>query len=348
MGIAPENLPRIFTQGFTTKKDGPRLRPAHQRPGRQEMKGSLTCVSAGPGQGATFTIELPLTARAGPRMSMPASPRRRILDHRRQPLHPSGLPEDPRRPPGAAPRWTRWRRRSSALPRPGPAARTPSRWTRPPRARRASSGSGGRGREGRPYALAFVDIRMPPGIDGVETTARLWKADPDLQVVLCSAYADYSWEEVARRLGINQRLLILRKPFDNIEVRQMAHALAQKWDSVLAEPAPRGGAGPGGGHADEGARGRQRAAAPGDGGPRPAGGAAGAVPAAGGHGAAGVGDGQRDQQPAGLREHQPEPPAPGAGERTAGRPARGPAEACWRPARMPSRGRIGSSGSSRT
>jgi two-component system NtrC family sensor kinase len=85
-------------------------------------------------------------------------------------------------------------------------------------------------REGRPYAVAFVDIRMPPGIDGVETTARLWQEDPDLQVVLCSAYADYSWEEVAHRLGINQRLLILRKPFDNIEVRQMAHALAEKWE----------------------------------------------------------------------------------------------------------------------
>jgi two-component system NtrC family sensor kinase len=85
-------------------------------------------------------------------------------------------------------------------------------------------------REGRPYALAFVDIRMPPGIDGVETTARLWQEDPDLQVVLCSAYADYSWEEVAQRLGVNQRLLILRKPFDNIEVRQMAHALAEKWE----------------------------------------------------------------------------------------------------------------------
>ncbi|MFL5346122.1 MAG: ATP-binding protein [Hyalangium sp.] len=85
-------------------------------------------------------------------------------------------------------------------------------------------------REGQPYALAFVDIRMPPGIDGVETTAQLWQADEDLQVVLCSAYADYSWEEVAQRLGVNQRLLILRKPFDNIEVRQMAHALAQKWD----------------------------------------------------------------------------------------------------------------------
>src|SRR5438477_1898670 len=45
--------------------------------------------------------------------------------------------------------------------------------------------------EGRPYALAFIDIRMPPGWDGIETTARIWKADPDLQVVLCTAYSDY-------------------------------------------------------------------------------------------------------------------------------------------------------------
>jgi signal transduction histidine kinase len=85
-------------------------------------------------------------------------------------------------------------------------------------------------RAGRPYAVAFVDIRMPPGLDGVETTARLWEEDPDLQVVLCSAYTDYSWEEVMQRLGLSQRLLILRKPFDTIEARQMAHALAEKWE----------------------------------------------------------------------------------------------------------------------
>ncbi|HEX8435763.1 ATP-binding protein [Archangium sp.] len=85
-------------------------------------------------------------------------------------------------------------------------------------------------KEGRPYALAFVDVRMPPGMDGVETTERLWREDPDLQVVLCSAYTDYSWEEVVQRLGISQRLLILHKPFDSIEVRQIAHALAEKWE----------------------------------------------------------------------------------------------------------------------
>ncbi len=84
--------------------------------------------------------------------------------------------------------------------------------------------------QGRPYAVAFIDIRMPPGMDGVETTAKLWKDDPDLQVVLCSAYADYSWEEMMGKLGLSQRLLILRKPFDGIEVRQLAYALTDKWE----------------------------------------------------------------------------------------------------------------------
>ncbi|HVG58395.1 MAG TPA: ATP-binding protein [Hyalangium sp.] len=85
-------------------------------------------------------------------------------------------------------------------------------------------------KEGRPYALAFIDIRMPPGIDGVETTSRLWEDDPDLQVVICSAYADYSWEDMMAKLGLSQRLLILRKPFDGIEVRQLAFALTDKWE----------------------------------------------------------------------------------------------------------------------
>src|SRR5580700_10987599 len=42
--------------------------------------------------------------------------------------------------------------------------------------------------EGKPYAMAFIDVRMPPGWDGIETTARLWAIDPDLQVVICTAY----------------------------------------------------------------------------------------------------------------------------------------------------------------
>jgi PAS domain S-box-containing protein len=83
--------------------------------------------------------------------------------------------------------------------------------------------------EGRPYATAFVDVRMPPGWDGVETVARMWEVQPDLQVVICTAYSDYSWEDMMRRFGRSDNLLILKKPFDNVEVLQLAHALTKKW-----------------------------------------------------------------------------------------------------------------------
>jgi|GEM_PF-1952636 PAS domain S-box-containing protein len=83
--------------------------------------------------------------------------------------------------------------------------------------------------EGRPYALAFVDGRMPPGWDGVETIRHLRQESPDLQMVLCTAYADYSWQEIQRELGQTDSLLILKKPFDNIEVLQLAHTLTKKW-----------------------------------------------------------------------------------------------------------------------
>jgi diguanylate cyclase (GGDEF)-like protein/PAS domain S-box-containing protein len=80
-----------------------------------------------------------------------------------------------------------------------------------------------------PYAMAFIDMRMPPGWDGLETIERLWQVDPKLQVVLCTAYSDYSWENIAERLELGDRLLILKKPFDAIEIRQMASALTVKW-----------------------------------------------------------------------------------------------------------------------
>ena len=80
-----------------------------------------------------------------------------------------------------------------------------------------------------PYALAFVDVRMPPGWDGVETISRIWQVYPELQVVICTAYSDYSWDDITRQFGHSDSVLILKKPFDNIEVLQMAHALAKKW-----------------------------------------------------------------------------------------------------------------------
>ena len=83
--------------------------------------------------------------------------------------------------------------------------------------------------EGQPFSVVFLDVRMPPGIDGVETATRLWQINPDLEIVLCSAHNDYSWEDLARALGRTDRLLVLRKPFDAIEIRQLSASLSEKW-----------------------------------------------------------------------------------------------------------------------
>jgi two-component system NtrC family sensor kinase len=80
-----------------------------------------------------------------------------------------------------------------------------------------------------PYAMVFLDMRMPPGWDGVETAEHLWQADPRLQIVFCTAFSDYSWSDVLTRLNARDRLLILKKPFDMIEVYQFASALTTKW-----------------------------------------------------------------------------------------------------------------------
>jgi two-component system cell cycle sensor histidine kinase/response regulator CckA len=80
-----------------------------------------------------------------------------------------------------------------------------------------------------PYAVAFVDVRMPPGWDGIETISRVWAEFPDLQVVICTAFSDYSWGEIAKAVGNSDQVLVLKKPFDNVEAMQMAHALTKKW-----------------------------------------------------------------------------------------------------------------------
>lgn len=79
------------------------------------------------------------------------------------------------------------------------------------------------------YACAFIDVRMPPGIDGVETSKRIWEIDPNVPIVLCTAYSDHSWEEISRELDRTDKLLILKKPFDPLELRQVAAAQTARW-----------------------------------------------------------------------------------------------------------------------
>ncbi|WP_305857233.1 EAL domain-containing protein [Balneatrix alpica] len=83
--------------------------------------------------------------------------------------------------------------------------------------------------EQHPIQVAFIDMRMPNGWNGLKTASELWRLDPCIQLVICTAYADYSWQEITNTLGVSDRLLILRKPFDKIEVQQLACALSHKW-----------------------------------------------------------------------------------------------------------------------
>ena len=81
----------------------------------------------------------------------------------------------------------------------------------------------------KPYTCAFVDVRMPPGWDGIETVKRIWEIAADLPIVLCTAYSDHSWEDISRELQRTDQLLFLKKPFDPVALRQLAAAQTTRW-----------------------------------------------------------------------------------------------------------------------
>lgn len=86
---------------------------------------------------------------------------------------------------------------------------------------------------GDPYSLIFMDVRMPPGIDGIETIEQIWDVDPDVEIVICTAYSDYSWDQIVSRFGQNDNLLFIRKPFDNVSLKQIALSMTTKWSLKL-------------------------------------------------------------------------------------------------------------------
>lgn len=93
----------------------------------------------------------------------------------------------------------------------------------------------------KPFAIAFVDVQMPPGMDGIEAIEKIWKIDPAIQIVICTAYAKYSWQDIQKRLGDTDRLFILKKPFDEIEILNLAATLTKKWTierQILEEKKP--------------------------------------------------------------------------------------------------------------
>ena len=89
----------------------------------------------------------------------------------------------------------------------------------------------------RPIAVAYIDIRMPPGIDGIETVRRVRKIDRDLEIVIMTAYTDKSLPEIIHDMELLHKLLYIRKPFAREEIQQITFSLAGKWnvEQELAE-----------------------------------------------------------------------------------------------------------------
>jgi CheY-like chemotaxis protein len=82
----------------------------------------------------------------------------------------------------------------------------------------------------KPYAVLFLDVQMPPGKDGVEALQYVWNIDPNLQVVICTAYAKYTWQDINNKFGETDRIFVLKKPFDPLEILQLATSLSKKWN----------------------------------------------------------------------------------------------------------------------
>lgn len=86
--------------------------------------------------------------------------------------------------------------------------------------------------EGFPYAMIFMDVRMPPGMDGIQAITEIWKDHPQIEMVICTAYSDYSWDQIVDQFGSTEHLLFMKKPFDSISLKQTALSLTTKWDQA--------------------------------------------------------------------------------------------------------------------
>lgn len=85
------------------------------------------------------------------------------------------------------------------------------------------------------YSLVFMDVRMPPGLDGIKTIAKIWENYPTMEIVICTAYSDYSWVDIIDILGPSDHLLVLKKPFDADEAQQMALAMTRRSKKTLKQ-----------------------------------------------------------------------------------------------------------------
>lgn len=79
-----------------------------------------------------------------------------------------------------------------------------------------------------PYSLIYMDVRMPPGIDGIETIKRAREKYPEQEFVICTAFNNYEWEELFKLFGHNDKILYMSKPFCDTSLKQMTNYILTK------------------------------------------------------------------------------------------------------------------------
>ena len=87
---------------------------------------------------------------------------------------------------------------------------------------------------GNPFSIVFLDIRMPPGIDGIEAARRIRELDPNVNIVIVTGSLSPEPEDLGAEIPPADRIFFFKKPFHAVECRQLAAALCGKWHSDLA------------------------------------------------------------------------------------------------------------------
>ncbi len=91
-----------------------------------------------------------------------------------------------------------------------------------------------------PYAVIFTDMRMPPGWDGLKTAKKIREIDKHIEIVIMTAYADHTQSTIAAEVGMPEKLLYIKKPFQTEEIFQLAMSLTAKWSGEHLERIRRG------------------------------------------------------------------------------------------------------------
>ncbi|PCJ52564.1 MAG: hypothetical protein COA79_23445 [Planctomycetota bacterium] len=87
--------------------------------------------------------------------------------------------------------------------------------------------------QNKPFALIFVDVNLPPGLNGIKVIQKIYEIDPNVEIVICSANSNYSIKETTSILPVHDKILFIAKPFTTIEVLQMANCLCSKWQTQM-------------------------------------------------------------------------------------------------------------------